>query len=179
MGVMQRPLHFLYTGNKRDLFMSPQVTSRPHAVTYLPDVLLGLVGMFLFLEGRWLLFSNNPFMRDINEGLGVFFAGMGLIHFLCWMGFQVTITPSTVRIRRCWFFEKVIDRQRPDVRIVARPARGWDARLNKGTLVIYAHAGDVLTLEHLASFQAIRDFLQAHAPFAGPLEPSSPMRFQE
>ncbi len=175
---MQGPLCSHYNETK-SLLMSSQVTSRPHVITYLPDLLLGLVGMFLFLEGRWLPSSNNAFIREISDGLGIFFAGMGLIHFLCWMGFQVTITPSTIHIRRCWFFEKVIDRQRPDVRIVARPARGWDARLNKGTLVIYAYAGDVLTLEHLGSFQAVRDFLQAPSSFSSTLEAPSSTTFQE
>ncbi len=135
--------------------MNKPMVIRQHAIVILPDTLLFLVGTSLFLEtaeiSRRLPQFQASALNAACEILGFLLLLIGAVHFLCWLGFRVEITFQTLVIRRCFFYRKIFSLMRPDITLgISQTA--FDAWFDKGTLVIYAPGGDVITLNNLANF---------------------------
>ncbi len=132
--------------------MKQTIELRRHVILLAPDVLLFLVGAVLLLEIPWIARQLSGervlLLQILCEGLGLLLILTGIIHGVCWLGFRVIIHPHEIVVRRCWFLQKRLDRiQRLNVQLMQSR---WEARLDKGTLVLYAPAGDIITLPHLA-----------------------------
>jgi len=135
--------------------MSKPIVVRQHIISLVPDVLLFLAGIALFLEvpgidSRMPMIQARALSR-LCEGLGVLLIAVGLGHFLWWWGFRLEIASRAITIRRYFFFKKSFSLFRSDVSISASQSR-LDAWFDKGTLVIYVPGGEILTLNHLADF---------------------------
>ena len=132
--------------------MKQTIELRRHFILLAPDLLLFLVGAALLLEIPWIARQlpgeRALLLQILCEGLGLILIFTGIIHSVCWLGFRVIIRPHEIVVRRCWFLQKRLDRiQGLNVQLMQSR---WDARLDKGTLVLYAPAGDIITLQHLA-----------------------------
>ncbi len=132
--------------------MKQTIEIRRHVILLAPDVLLFFVGALLLLQIPWIsrqmTGERAMLLQTLCEGLGLALILTGLIHSVCWLGFRVVIRPHEIVIRRCWFLQRRLDRFQ-ELNIQLMQSR-WDARLDKGTLVLYAPAGDIITLQHLA-----------------------------
>ena len=138
--------------------MNKPMIIRQHAIAILPDTLLFLVGTSLFLEtaeiSRRLPQFQASALNAACETLGFVLILIGAVHFLCWLGFSLEIDSHSIVIRRCFVYKRTFSLLRSDISLSASQS-ALDARVDKGTLVIYAPGGDVITLNNLANFSQI------------------------
>ena len=138
--------------------MNKPIVVRQHAIAIAPDTLLFLAGTALFLEipeiSRRLPDIQAFLLNATCEALGMALILIGAVHFLCWLGFRLEIDLRAMTIRRCFFYKKTLSLLRPGISLSASQ-NALDAWFDKGTLVIYAPGGDIITLNNLANFSQL------------------------
>ncbi len=124
---------------------------RLHPITLAPDLFLLFVGGFFIKVGS--MRTDWVFVHEVCYFLGGLLWMSAGLDMLCWLGFQLEVTFSTLTIRRCWVRRRRFNWTYEEVP-VEFTQNWWDALWDKGTLIIYAPGGDILTLKNLAHFSS-------------------------
>ncbi|HID33580.1 MAG TPA: hypothetical protein EYP25_03250 [Anaerolineae bacterium] len=141
--------------------MQKPLVIRQHAITLAPDMLLSLAGIILIAETGNVLWGFQLFLAE----LGAAFLFIGVAHFICWLGFRLEVKRHHIRVQRCWLYRKSFTSLHPGLMVQAQQT-DLDALLNKGTLIIYAPGGDIITLTNLANFKQLIAHLSKQTPQA-------------
>lgn len=141
--------------------MQKPLVIRQHAITLAPDILLSLAGIILMAETEHVFWGLQFFL----VALGIVFLGIGVGHFICWLGFRLEVKAHHIRVQKCWWRRKFIAFPHAGLMMQALQT-DLDALLNKGTLLIYTPGGDVITLTNLANFNQLVAQLARRTPQA-------------
>ncbi len=134
--------------------MQNKIILRRHIITLTPDVLLMFVSLVFWLEAILSSGRRDVFLKDVSDGAALFFLIIAVLDMVKWLGFRVEISHDCIKIRKFWIFRDMLCRSGTDVRV--RPEqKGWDERLNMGSLIIYRPGGQVFTLDNLGNFDRV------------------------
>ena len=134
--------------------MENKIILRRHLITLTPDVLLLFVSFVFLLEAIMSSGRRQVFLRGVSEVAAFFFLLIAILDVVKWMGFRVLIANGCVEVRKFWFFREEFCGIGRGVTI--KPVqKGWDERLNMGTLVVYRPGSKVSTLDNLGDFDRV------------------------
>jgi len=134
--------------------MNNKIILRRHLITLTPDALLAFVSFVFILEAILSVGQERTFLGTVSEIAAIFFLLIAVLDVVKWFGFRVVIANGCIEVQKFWIFRDQFCRIGRDVKV--RPVqKGWDARLNMGTLVVYEPGGKVSTLDNLGHFDQI------------------------
>jgi hypothetical protein len=141
--------------------MQNKIILRRHIITLTPDALLMFVSFVFVLEAILSSGRKDPVLQDVSEGAAIFFVIIAFLDMVKWLGFRVEIADGCIRVTKFWIFRDRFCRIGQEVKVRSKQ-KGWDERLNMGTLVIYQPGGKVFTLDNLGRFDLVADITGQH-----------------